>query len=175
MFSALALVANLGLIVVFGLGYRIGDGSKFDDVTRRLFSQHFLAALGVGVLVMLVHGIALTYFMGTGRWIEETVAAYQLSPATRQANVRLKYRAIPGMVCCIVLLVVTFAFGAMSDPASGHPTKWAPYVHFALGTSTLFANLIVSWIEYNCIRRNGELIRETYAAVQKIRAEKGLD
>ena len=136
-FFSLALVANSGLLVALFLGLSIGDPTKLDAATRRLVSSHFLTALLVGMLVMLVHGVALTYFMGTGRWLEETITAYKLPQIGRERNLKLKGRVIPAMVFCIVLLVFTFALGAMSDPGSAHPKKWAPLAHFSMAITTV--------------------------------------
>ena len=172
-FLTLALVANLALCVTFGMGCFIGD-PRAPEV-RSLVTLHFLVALGTAMLVLLVHAVALTYFMGTGRWIEETAAAYKLGDVPRMENLKLKSRVIPWMVGCMVLLIVTVAFGAMSDPASGRRYASAAPIHFSLAITTLLANFLVSWTEWSAIDRNGKIVNEVLAEVRAIRTAKGLE
>ncbi|MBL8851174.1 MAG: hypothetical protein JNG89_15950 [Planctomycetaceae bacterium] len=134
-----------------------------------------LTALAAALLVLLVHAVALTYFMGTGRWLEETCEAYKLGSEAREANVRLKYRVIPGMVACIGLVVLTGAFGAMADPAATAHKTWAANVHLGLALVTLLANVCVSWVEQRAITRNGGLVDAVVARVNQMRRERGLD
>ena len=68
-----------------------------------------------------MHAVVLTYFMGSGRWIEETSQAYRL-PATFYAeNQSLKYRVVPAIVGCFALLLVTGGLGAASGNSSASP------------------------------------------------------
>ncbi len=174
-FLTLAVVANLGLLAAFWLGWRIEDAGSIAPEARAAVTLHFLAALGASILAMLVHSVGLTYFMGTGRWIEETCEAYKLGPDARTQNVRLKYRALPGMIGCVLLLLTTGAFGAIADPASGSDMPAAATIHLALGVVTVAANLLASGIELAAIERNGRLVAEVLAEVQRIRSERGLD
>lgn len=174
-FLTLSIIANSGLLVTLLLGWRIVDPASLEPGARNAVTWHMLTALGAALLVLLVHAVALTYFMGTGRWLEETCQAYGLGSEARDANVRLKYRVIPGMVACITLVVVTGAFGAMADPAANAQITWAPNAHLALALITLLANAFVSWIEQRAIARNGGLVDAVVARVQQIRRERGLD
>ena len=105
-FSTLAIISNLGLGVTFILGWTV-ISPDVEGATGLPLTVHFLTALAALTLTLLVHAIVLTYFMGTGRWIEETSQAYQLGIDSREENIRLKYRTLPGMVACITLLIVT--------------------------------------------------------------------
>lgn len=173
-FLTLATLSNLGLAWTFWLGWSIDDPRSATAAAQSAVTWHFLTALGAAVVALLVHAIALTYFMGTGRWIEETCEAYSLGPAARQENVRLKYRALPGMIGCVLLIVATGALGAVSDPAANF--QWGParLVHFTLAIVTLSANLLASWVEYTAIARNGRVVEEVTAEVGRIRRERGL-
>jgi hypothetical protein len=173
-FFTLATVSNLGLAWTFWLGWSIDDPHSATVDAQSAVTWHFLTALGAAVVALLVHAIALTYFMGTGRWIEETCDAYSLGPTARQENIRLKYRAVPGMVGCVLLVVATGALGAMSDPAANIQWGPAPKVHLALAIVTLSANVLVSWTEYTAIARNGRIVDEVTAEVRRIRHERGL-
>lgn len=174
-FLTLSIVSNLGLAVAFGFGLSIGDPSQADAILRRSVSLHLLTALGAALLALLVHAVALTYFMGTGRWIEETCEAYRLGPDPRARNIRLKYRAIPGMIVCILLIMTTGAFGAMSDPGAERSASWSSQIHFLLACLTLGGNVLSSWLEWSAIADNGRLVDSVVQEVKRIRTSRGLD
>lgn len=173
-FATLAVLGNLGLAIIFGLGWVIGDNPLSVEV-RAQMATHFRAALIMIPVTMLVHSIAFTYFMGTGRWIEETCEAYKLGPDFRARNIQLKYRIIPGMMLCFGLMLVTGAFGALSDPASSTRMDSAKSIHFVLAITTLLANLLVTWIEWRTIDQNGRLVDAVMEEVRRMRRERGLD
>lgn len=168
-FLTLAVIANSALLVTLILGWRIVDPKSREP------DAHMLTAICAALLVLLVHAVALTYFMGTGRWLEETSEAYGLGIEPRAANVRLKYRVIPGMIGCIALVVVTGAFGALADPAATMHRASASKVHLALAFITLLANVFVSWLEHRAISQNGRLVDAVVQRVGQIRRERGLD
>lgn len=173
-FLTISLLANAFLIVTYLLGWAVQDPS-IPGSTGVGLPLHFLCGVGSLMLAMLVHAIVLTYFMGTGRWIEETTSAYRLGPAARDENVRLKYRTLPGMVGCLTLLIVVGGFGAAADPGAALDLPAAKTIHMVLATLGLLTNLVVSVIEYESIRSNGRLIEEIVDQVQRIRRERGLD
>lgn len=174
-FLTLASIANGALLITLILGWRIVDPASLEPGARNAVTLHMLTALGAALLVLLVHAVALTYFMGTGRWLEETCTAYSLGPEARAANISLKYRVIPGMVLCMLLIVFTGAFGAMADPAANTHRPSAAHVHFGLAVTTMLANLLVSWIEQRAIVRNGRLVDAVVERVNAMRRERGLD
>jgi hypothetical protein len=173
-FATLSVVGNLGLVLVFWLGWKIGDDALSVEV-RKQMSTHFLSALAAIPVAMLVHSVAFTYFMGTGRWIEETSEAYRLGPEYRDKNIKLKYKILPGMMLCIGLMLATGAFGAISDPGANMRMANSKLIHFSLAITTLLANLLVTWKEWQEIARNGVLVEAVMDRVRQIRKEKGLD
>lgn len=174
-FLTLATFSNLALLVAFGFGWAIGDPASRDLAVRKAVNLHLLVALGAALLCLLVHAISLTYFMGTGRWIEETSEAYRLGEAPRQQNIRFKYRVLPGMVGCILLIIATGALGVLSDPGATRGKPFPSVIHFSLACLTLTANIVVSWLQYSTISRNGELVDAIVREVRAIRQAKGLD
>lgn len=174
-FLVLSLISNTLLAVTLFLGWRIGDPAQIDPATADALGLHFLVALGTCLLVLLVHAVALTYFMGTGRWIEETCGAYQLGDGARRENIRLKFQVIPGMVICFLMVIATGAFGAIADPASKSQLDSASTIHFTLAVTLLMVNSLVSWVEARCITHNGRVVSEIVDAVRHIRRERGLD
>ena len=178
-FLTLALLGNGLFVTTIVLGLRIGDPTERDMAVQTAVAAHQLTGLGTLVFASLVHAITLTYFMGTGRWIEETLNAYPIDQSFRLQNQRLKSKTIMQIGACLVMLLTTGALGALSDPASpmglegwmGVPTHtW----HFlsAIGTASL--NLLVNINEYLAITRNHGLIQEVMRLVHTIRAERGL-
>lgn len=173
-FLTLSIIGNVGLAATYVLGWSVRDVTLPGSTGIEL-GVHFLIAVAAITLAMLVHAVVLTYFMGTGRWIEETTAAYRLGTVAREENIRLKYQTLPGMVGGIVLLIVVGGFGAAADPGAALDFPAAKTIHMTLATLALLVNVAISTIEYRTIRRNGELINETLDQVRAIRRERGLD
>jgi hypothetical protein len=174
-FLSLSIVANSALAVAAWLGWSIDPAAPDPLELRSAISGHLLTALGASLLVLLLHAVVLTYFMGTGRWIEETTAAYQLGEARRKQNVQLKYQVLPWMVLVMLLVIGTAAAGAMSDPLQSGSTPTASSVHLGLAVSTLILNLLLSTVQHRAIARNGVLVQEIVDEVRRIRRERGLE
>jgi hypothetical protein len=167
------------LVTAFVLGFQIDDLTLPDPAVQAAFSWHFLTALAALCFATLVHAVVLTYFMGTGRWIEETSQAYHLPAALSHENQRIKNLLIPLIVGCFLLLLATGALGAAADP--GSPVQFAgawglsaTIWHRTLSVVTLVANLGVNYWEYLALFRNGEIVDTVLREVRRIRLEKGL-
>jgi len=174
-FLTLSIAANFALAMAVWYGLGVHDESRDLQAVKHAVSMHLLVALGASLLVLMLHAIVLTYFMGTGRWLEDTSTAYRLDEQFRQRNIRLKYRAIPGMVLCMFLVILTGAFGASADPLPTAASTMTSTIHFTLAMATVGLNLLVSGLEYTAISRNGRLVAEVVAEVKRIRKERGLD
>lgn len=178
-FLPLCVISTIFLVAALVLGLQIGDPKVPDRTVQAGVQYHFLTALAALCFATLVHAIVLTYFMGTGRWLEETSQAYRLPPDFYAEQQRTKYRLIPAMVSCFLLLLTTGAFGAAADPGSPvqfsgwwglSPSTW----HLSFAIATLTINLAVNYWEYVALFRNGEIIAAVLAEVRRIRIEKGL-
>lgn len=174
-FLTLAIVANLGLGTAVWYGLGVHNQSSDLAAVKHSVSMHLLIALGASLLVLMLHAVVLTYFMGTGRWLEDTSTAYKLDERFRRQNIRLKYRAIPGMIVCMFLIILTGAFGASADPLPTAQSSMTSTIHFTLAMATVFLNLLVSGLEYQAIAGNGRLVAEVVGEVKRIRKERGLD
>jgi hypothetical protein len=178
-FLPLAFLSTASLLLAMVLGLSIDDPRVRTEAVQAGVQYHFLTALAALVFATLVHAIVLTYFMGTGRWLEETSSAYRLDPKLHSRSQKIKYRTIPLMVLCFFMLIITGAFGAAADPASPMQFKaWAGFstgqIHLFLAITTIAVNLLVTWLEFRALEQNGELIEEALAEVRRIRVEKGL-
>jgi hypothetical protein len=163
-FLALTVVSTLLLVASFVLGCEIGDIRSVSSWTRKLLSYHLLISVAALIFAALVHAVLLTYFMGTSRWIEEARQAYKFDARWSEENRRLKYRAIPTMVLCLLLLISNIPLGAVASAN----------VHLVVAILTLVVNLAVNAMEYAAIRRNGELIAAVVIEVRRIRETLGL-
>lgn len=178
-FLTLAVLGMLlsGAALLLGLG--LEDPRVRTPEAQGAVGRHLLAGLAGLCFATLVHAIALTYFMGTGRWLEETSRAYGLEPGRHAESRALKYRTIPAMCGCLVLLILTGGFGAAADPASPVGfAGWGPLspamLHFLCAVLALGTNLLVTVWEYVAIDRNGRLVEEVLGEVKRIRTERGL-
>ncbi len=167
------------LAAAFVLGLNIDDPKVADAMVQRGVERHFLTALGAIVFATLVHALVLTYFMGTGRWLEETSQAYRLDPEFCAESQRLKYRTIVPGVFAFLLLLVTGAFGAAADP--GSPVQFQGWFSFPAATIHQFAailtvtvNAVVNYLEFTALFRNGEIVEDVLRQVRQIRMDKGL-
>lgn len=178
-FLTLAVLSTLLLLTAVWLGLDLGDVRQLDPVIQKQVSIHLLMGVAAIVGAVLVHAIVLTYFMGTGRWLEETSNAYQLANDWQKQSRELKWRVLPAMGTSLLLLISTGAFGGAADPASalgfkGFGPLSAAHVHLLVASVTVMFNLMVNVWEYNALSRNGQLVNEVLQEVRRMRTERGL-
>jgi hypothetical protein len=177
-FLTLAVLSTVFLLVALGMGLMIGDAAARDPATQGMVRNHLMVAMGGLIFAMAVHALVLTYFMGTGRWMEETCTAYRLPPAAHTQSQGLKYRTLPLMMLAVVLLLLTGALGAAADPASpvefGLAGLSASTLHFVLAALATGVHVVVTLYEFLALARNAELVEEIMVQVRRIRLERGL-
>lgn len=178
-FLPLCGISWLLLGAAFVLGLQIDDPKVAQLAVQRGVQFHFLTALAAIIFTTLVHAIVLTYFMGTGRWLEETSTAYRLDESFHQESQSIKYRTIPALVGAFLLLLMTGAFGAAADP--GSPALFAGWfglsaatIHQLAAILMLTVNAWVNYLEFTALFRNSEIIDRVLQQVRAIRLEKGL-
>jgi hypothetical protein len=179
-FLTLAACSTLTLIAALWLGLAIGDAGVRDTAVQSRVAVHFLAGVAALVFAVLVHALVITYFMGTGRWLEETCAAYRLGDSWQARNRDLKWRLYPTITFSLLALIGTGSLGGAADPASAVGFKglgpWtAAEVHFYAAVVMLVVNAVANVAEYQALRRNGRLVNEVLAEVRRIRVERGLE
>jgi hypothetical protein len=178
-FLTLTAVGALLLVASFILGFEIGDPRSVAPATRKLLSYHLLVSVAALIFAALVHAVLLTYFMGTSRWMDEARQAYKFDSRWSDENRRLKYRTIPVMAVCLLLLISNIPLGALSvDRADwkvpGLGAVSPSRVHLVFALLTIVVNLAVNAMEYRAIRRNGQLIADVVGEVRRIREARGL-
>lgn len=178
-FLTLALIANAILLYAIWRGLSIEDTSIRSPEVQQQVGTHMLIGLGALTFATFVHAIALTYFMGTGRFLEETSNAYSLPKEFYEQSQKLKYGMLPGMTVCLILMVCTGALGAIADPATqaslaGTLGITDATIHLWGAVTMLVINLIVTLNEYRSVAGNMQIIDQVLAEVQRIRTERGL-
>lgn len=182
-FLTLAVLANLTMIVSLVLGLKIGDpmqdGGLNPEVNASI-GTHILIGLGALSGTTLVHALLFTYFMGTGRWIEETSEAYHLSDDFHKANQKVKYRTLPGILISFLMILATGTLGAVADTATTASLESVTglkdaTLHFTMAVSTWLVTLIINVTQYVAINQNSSIVEAVLAEVRRIRLERGLE
>ena len=127
-------------------------------------------------MVVLVNSMAVTYFIGTGRWCREVVEAYGLDGSYIQRSKRLKRSAFPFAMMSMLAVVAIVALGGAADPASGRPgtQQWVtPHLLGGLGLVVAIAWCLQAQLPP--IRLQHGLIDEVMAEVRESRRRRGLD
>ena len=104
---------------------------------------------------LFVHGVAFTYFLGTGRWVKEVVHVYQMPEWVLAQGLRNKRRAFPFELGGMLLVGAAAWTGAGAD-AQGWPAHW----HLAASMAALAFNLGAYAAEYAAIVAQARLILE---------------
>ena len=173
-FMGLAFLNAVALLATFSVGLLCeGRASVSTDVpltiSQQWFAIHLLAGLFTAVLTLVVHCMALTYFMGTGRWVQEVVAAYQLPDSLWGQARRLKQRTFPFVLGSILLIIGTTALGAATDRGLIDRN-----LHLALAVLAVGFNFWSYLREYLAIRTNGDLLDRIMGEVNRMRRDRGL-
>ena len=178
-FLTLATITLLLLGLAIVLGLNVGDARSLDPQVQRQISTHMLTGLAALTFATLVHAIRFTYFMGTGRWIEETSKAYSLPESYFERNQKLKYGMLPGVTISMILLITTGALGAVADPATpmsldGTMGLTGAQIHLTVAALTVLVNLVTNFTQYIAIAGNSRVVDDVLADVHRIREERGL-
>jgi hypothetical protein len=176
-FSRVALFSVALLVATAGLGLWLGDlHGQVDPRVLRWGTVHRLSGVLSALLVVLVNSMAVTYFIGTGRWCREVVETYALDPAYIERSRRLKRAAFPFALLGMLGVVAIVALGGAADPASGRPGTQAWVTPHLIGGITLVA--AIAWCfqaQLPNMRRQHELIEAVLGEVRAVRKARGLD
>jgi len=176
-FSQVALFAVALLVATAGLGLWLGDlhGQTAPQVLR-WGTVHRLSGVLSALVVVLANSMAVTYFIGTGRWCREVVETYALDASYIERSRRIKQAAFPFAILGIFGVVLIVALGGAADPASGRPgtQDWVTW-HLIGGISLVAAIAWCFQAQLPNLRRQHALIEEVLADVRTIRRDRGLD
>jgi hypothetical protein len=181
-FLTLAILANITMIIALVLGLQVGDpmqnGGRDPAVNARI-GTHILIGLGALTSTTMVHALIFTYFMGTGRWLEETATAYGLPDVWYQRNQKIKYGILPGIMISFLMILATGCFGAVADPATAVSLESTigisdAMLHFSMAVLTWLVTMIINFTQYIAIAQNSAVVEGVLAEVRRIRVERGL-
>jgi len=169
-FTTLAVFITLGLVATIVVGFVSMPLALLDPRKDDLFLVHFSLGLGTSLVILLVHCIIFTYFLGTGRWVKEVGLAYRLPDENLPKLTReLKRRTFPPALFAMLIAIATLAAGAGARLQS-----WPWYVHAILAFLTLFVNIWAFRVEWRNLKTNADVIQAVLTEVDRIRAERGL-
>ena len=176
-FGRVAVFAVALMAATACLGLWIGDlHGQTDPAVLRWATVHRLSGVLAALLVVLVNSMAVTYFIGTGRWCREVVETYGLDPAYIDRSRTLKRRAFPFALLAMLAVVAIVALGGAADPASGRPGTQDWVTPHLVGALTLVA--AIAWLfqlQLPNMRRQHELIEDVLGEVRAVRNARGLD
>lgn len=186
-FKTLAVVTVVFVLGTFLLGLSIEDVERTKDgklylvvVPESLATMHRLCGVAAGILVILINCIAVTYFVGTTRWVKEVCDTYGIDQANVVRSTLLKRASFPWAVMGMLVPVVVVAMGGAADPAAswklpliaGIEWKWMHLVTAGLG---LFTIIWAFMQQSYYMSENQAVIGRVMVEVKKIRSERGLD
>lgn len=171
----LASLNTIILLMAFTVGFlsegrvNVSPGVPLTDA-QRMFTIHLIAGLSSALLTLLLHSLIFTYFIGTGRWVQEVVKAYRLSESLYATSRGLKSRAFPYILGSTLLVITTAILGAATDRAllDGN-------IHLALACLAVSFNFWSYLVEYQAVVANSALITDIMSDVTRMRRERGLE
>jgi hypothetical protein len=155
LFLGLTCANLLALTLALILGYFV----KSDPTSWGTYHQ--LAGVLAAMTCMAVHCIVFTYFVATAKWAQHAVSVKQLDPALTAPTRSFKAQAFPAALLAMTVVFVTAVAGAATF--SGYFRS--PLVHHVLAWVSVGVNVVVAWIEYRAVARNGALIDTILAQI----------
>lgn len=180
--TPLASLTVLLMLITLAVGLWLGTGDirdPADTVARSWFRLHFLLGVVAGLAVVLVNSIAVTYFVGTGRWCKEVVQTYSLDPDIVARSAKLKRRAFPYALVNMLLIVGVVALGGAADPGGTVRVEppcglsWGQW-HFLAAAAAVAIVAYAYLMLWHLIREHQVVIREVLGHVERIRQQRGL-
>jgi hypothetical protein len=171
----LASLNTIVLLMAFTVGFlsegrvNVSPGVPLSEA-QQMFTVHLIAGLSSALLTLLLHSLIFTYFMGTGRWVQEVVKAYRLNESLFEKSRRVKSRAFPYILGSVLLVIATAILGAATDRGLLDRN-----IHLALASLAVGFNVWSYFAEYGAVVANSELINQIMSEVTRMRHERGLE
>jgi hypothetical protein len=181
--SSLASFTVLLMLIALGVGLGLHSADMRDAASETAltwYRTHFMLGVGVGIAVVLVNSLVMTYFIGTSRWCKEVVQTYSLDRGIIESSNQVKRRAFPYALANMLLIVGVSALGGAADPAGNLKTappgglSWAQW-HLVGAVTALFviaAGYVALW---RAIGENQRIVDHVMEEVGRIRRERGLE
>lgn len=182
-FTSLASFTILLMLIAVGLGLALHAADPRDltsEAASPWYRTHFMVGLGVGLTVVLVNSLVMTWFIGTSRWCKEVVETYSLDRGFIARSNRLKRNAFPYALANMLIAIGVLSLGAAADPSSNFKIaapgglSWAQW-HWLAAVGAVAAVAAASMVEWRTIRENQQIIHDVMDAVNVARRQRGLE
>jgi hypothetical protein len=181
-FTSLASFTVLLMLIAFGLGLALhaaGPRDVTSESATSWYRAHFMVGLGVGLTVVLVNSLVMTWFIGTSRWCREVVETYSLEQEVIARSNRVKRRAFPYALANMLLIVGVLSLGGAADPSgnlkvmSPGGLSWAQW-HLLAAVGALVVIVADSVALWRALRENQQIIQQIKHQVDTMRRQRGL-
>jgi hypothetical protein len=165
-FLVMAVTGASLLVADFVIGcFATGDLHGPGAVARGV---HLLFSLVTVIVLLGIHSIVYTYFIATGKWAKEVVAAYQLPDWINAQAKKNKRRAFRFIMWSMTAIAVTAWLGAAADTRSSSFTPW----HLGFAALAIAFNLGSFIVEYGVIVSHVRLLTELKDRADRLREER---
>jgi hypothetical protein len=169
-FLVMAVTGASLLVADFVIGlFANGDLHGPGAVARGV---HLLFSFITVIVVLGIHSIVYTYFIATGKWAQEVVAAYQLPDWINAQAKKNKRRAFRFIMWSMTAIAVAAWLGAAADTQSSSYVPW----HLGFAALAIAFNLGSFIVEYGVIVSHVRLLTELKDRADRLReARYGLE
>jgi len=174
-FAVMAILNSLALLTSFGLGLVFmlerNAGATAPGAGQPLlgsFAWHMVVGLASAVFTLMLHCLIFTYFLGTGRWVKEVAAVYQLPDHQFPKQTREFKRVVfPPALFAMLGAIAAVATGAGAQTAS--ESFWG-LAHPIMAIVVLALNAWAYWVEYRIVSANARVIDQVMVEVERKQA-----
>ena len=182
-FRSLGLFSIFFLLATFALGLSLEAGDIRDateTALQRRASWHRLSGVIAGVLIILVDSVAVTYFIGTNRWVREVCETYGIQGDHTTRAAALKSAAFPWAAANMFLAIIIVALGGAADPVAtlhlappaGIDWKWLHLTAAGVGVAAILLSFVK---QLENMTENQAVIGRVMQDVRAVRQARGLD
>jgi hypothetical protein len=181
--TSLASFTLLLMLIALGVGLALHSADLRDrasDSALSWYRTHFMLGVGVGIAVVMVNSLVMTYFIGTSRWCKEVVDTYSLDRGFITSSNRAKRSAFPYALANMLIILAVLVLGGAADPSSNLKLSspgglsWAQW-HLVAAVSAVFAIATGYVALWRTIGDNQRIVDRVMDEVRRIRSERGLD
>jgi hypothetical protein len=169
LFRVVAILTIVLLLATFGSGVYswLREGSSS---STNVYLVHFVLGLTTALTALFVHCLALTYFLGTGRWVKEVCFAYGIPDGNYPKMTRdIKRRNTPRVIAAMLVTIAAAAAGMAAQQQA-----WPGWIHLTLACVSVALNLYVFWVELGNMQLNARILDAVSTEAERIRADQGL-
>ena len=123
-FLSLAVTNGSLLVVTYVLGLISMGEARGPGVKDTWHTIHFLFGLLTTLTTLLVHSIAYTYFLGTGKWVKEVVRVYQMPEWIEAQAKKNKKKAFRFEFWSMTLISIAAWLGGALDGLYSQNATW---------------------------------------------------